>query len=124
MEENIVALSDSLVKAAAWTHNMSVNRMGYSTLQLVTGQAVMVPGITTGNETNKIMTDSEVVMRTMENLMKITSEFWESDMRKKLKECLDVRIQEYQHRGDYIEGDMVWWSVSGVRVYTFTLMET
>ena len=42
MEENKVALSDSLVKAAAWTHNTSVNRLGYSPLQLVTGQAVMV----------------------------------------------------------------------------------
>ena len=103
-----MALSDSLVKVAAWTHNTSVNRLGYSPLQLVTGQAVMVPGLTTGNEATKSMTDSEVVRRTMENLMKITSKFSDSDMWRKLKECQDVRVQEYQHREDYMEGDKVW----------------
>ena len=36
MEENKVALSDSLVKAAAWTYNTSVNRLCYSPLLLVT----------------------------------------------------------------------------------------
>ena len=47
MEEHKVALSDSLVKAAAWTHNTSVNKLGYSPLQLVMGQAVTVPGLNT-----------------------------------------------------------------------------
>ena len=37
MEEKKVPLSDSLVKATAWTHNTSVNKLGYSPLQLVTG---------------------------------------------------------------------------------------
>ena len=74
-EENKVALSDSLVKAAAWTHNRSINKQGYSPLQLVTGQAVIVPGLTTGNVATEIMMDSEAVKRTMENLMKITSKF-------------------------------------------------
>ena len=32
MEQNKVALSDSLVKAAAWTHNMSIKKLGYSPL--------------------------------------------------------------------------------------------
>ena len=36
MEENKVALSDSLGKAAAWTHNTNMNRVGYSPLTLVT----------------------------------------------------------------------------------------
>ena len=74
-EENKVALSDSLVKAAAWTHNRSINKQGYSPLQLVTGQAVIVPGLTTGNVATESMMDSEAVKRTMENLMKITSKF-------------------------------------------------
>ena len=30
MEEKKVPLSDSLVKAAAWTHNISVNKLGFS----------------------------------------------------------------------------------------------
>ena len=75
MEEQKVPLSDSLVKAAAWTHNTSVNKLGYSPLQLVTGQAVVVPDLTTGNVVTESMTDSEAVRRTMENLMRIISEF-------------------------------------------------
>ena len=77
MEEHKVAMSDSLVKAATWTHNTLVNKLGYSPLQLVTGQAVTVPGLTTGNLVMDSMTDSEAVRRTMENLMQITSEFCE-----------------------------------------------
>ena len=75
----------------------SINKLGYSPLQLVTGKAVMVPGLMTGNVATKSMLDSEAVRRIMENLMKITSEFWESDMTKKLKEYQDVRVYEYQH---------------------------
>ena len=40
LEEKKIALNDSLVKAAAWTHNTSVNKLGYTPLQLVTGKAV------------------------------------------------------------------------------------
>ena len=40
--------------------------------------------------------------------MKVTSEFREADMRRKLNECQKVRVQSYQHRGNYIEGDKVW----------------
>ena len=107
MEEQKVSLSDSLVKAAAWTHNTLVNKLGYSPLQLVTGQAVTVPGLTTGNIATGSMAESEAVRRTMENLMRINSEIQESDMRRKLKDCQEVRINEYQHRGNYLEGDRV-----------------
>ena len=72
MEEHKVSLTDSLVKAAAWTHNTSVNKLGYSPLQLVTGLAVMILGLTTGNVATESMTDSEAVRRTMENLIKTT----------------------------------------------------
>ena len=36
MEEKKSSFLDSLVKAAAWTHYTSVNKLGYSPLQLVT----------------------------------------------------------------------------------------
>ena len=93
MEEEKVALSNSLAKAATRTHNTSVNKLGYSPLQLVTGKAVTIPGLTCGNVATESMTDSEAVRRTLENLMKITSEFRESNRRKKLNECQKVRIQ-------------------------------
>ena len=59
--EKKTSLTDSLVKAAAWTHNTSVNKLGYSPLQLVTGKAVALPGLTTGNLATESMTESEAV---------------------------------------------------------------
>ena len=75
LEEKKTSLSDSLVKAAAWTLNTSVNKLGYTPLQLVTGKAVSLPGLTTGNVATESMTDSEVVQRTIELLNKTISEF-------------------------------------------------
>ena len=98
-----------MVKAAAWTHNTSVNKLGYTPLQLVTEKAVSLPGLTTGNIATESMTDSEAVQRTLELLTKTTQEFRESEMRKKLKDCQGVRIQAYQHMRDYVEGDKVWY---------------
>ena len=63
----------------------------------------------TGNVATKSMLDYEAVRGIMENLMKITSEFWESDITKKLKECQDVQVYEYQHWDNYLEGDKVWY---------------
>ena len=54
------------------------------------------------------MTDSEAVRRKMEKLMRIKSEFCESDMSRKLRDCQDVCVNEYQHRGNYNKGDKVW----------------
>ena len=109
MEENKTPLTDSLVKAASWTHNTSVNKLGYSPLQLMTGKAVTLPGLTTGNEATESMTDSEAVQRTMENLAKTTSEFRKADMGHKLRECQGIWVQAYQHLDEYIEGDLVWY---------------
>ena len=59
MEEKKTTLSDSLIKAAAWTHNTSINKLGYSPLQLVTGKSVTLPGLTTGNVITESMTECE-----------------------------------------------------------------
>ena len=61
MEEKKVHLSDSLVKAVAWTHNTLVNKLRYCPLQLVTGKAITLPGLTTGNVATKSMSDVEAV---------------------------------------------------------------
>ena len=84
---------------AAWTHNTSVNKLGYSPLQLVTGKAVTIPGLTTENLASESMSDSEAVQKTMENLTRIISEFREADMHQKLKNCQKFRTQAYQHFG-------------------------
>merc|ERR1712002_1251367 len=82
MEDKRTPLTDVLVKAAAWTHNTLVNKLGFSPLQLVTGKAVSIPGLTTGNEATESMTDAEAVQRMMENLTKTISEFQEADKQK------------------------------------------
>ena len=109
MKEKKTALTDSLVKAAVWTHNTSINKLGYSPLQLVTSKSVTLPGLTTGNVSTESMTDCEAIQRTIETLNKTVSEFCEADMKRKLKECQGIRTQAYQHLGGNIEGDRVWY---------------
>ena len=92
MEEKKTALTDSLVKAAAWIHDTSINKLGYSPLQLVTGKLVTLPGLTTGNTEKESMTDCEAVQRTMENLNKVVTEFREADIKRKLKEYQDLEM--------------------------------
>ena len=75
MEELKTPLTDSLVKAVAWTHNTLINKLGFSPLQLVTGKAVTLPGLMTGTEASENMTDSVAVQRTMANLTRTVSEF-------------------------------------------------
>ena len=76
-----------------------MNKLGYSPLELVTGKAVTIPGLTTGNVATESMSDSEAIQRTMENLAKIISKFREADTHKKLKDCQRLRTQAYQHQG-------------------------
>ena len=75
MEEKRVPLSDSLVKAAAWTHNTSVNKLGFSPFKLVRGKAATIPGLTTRTVATESMTDAEAVQRTMGNLTHVISKF-------------------------------------------------
>ena len=53
MGERKVTLNDSLVKAAAWTHNTNVNKLGYTLFQLMTGKSCNLPGLTMGNEASE-----------------------------------------------------------------------
>ena len=87
MKDKKTPLTDALVKVAAWTHNTSVKKLGYSPLQLVTEKAVTIPGLTMGNEVIENIADSEAEQPTLEIIMKTIAEFCEADIRKKLKEC-------------------------------------
>ena len=84
MEEKRTPLTDSLVKAASWTHNSSVNKLGYSPLKLVAGKVVTLPGLTMGNVSTESMTNCEALQHTLETLTRTVSEFCEADMKKKL----------------------------------------
>ena len=48
-----------LVKAASWNHNIRINKLGYSPLQLATEKAVIIPGLTIGNLATESMIDAE-----------------------------------------------------------------
>merc|ERR1712098_418274 len=100
--------TDMVVKTAAFTHNTSVNKAGFSPLQLVTGKAANIPGLTMGNEGSKSLTDAEAVSRIMETRLKVTQEFREAETKKKLKDCQKIPVRSYQHQGDYIAGDKIW----------------
>ena len=51
MEEKKVVLTDSLVKAAVWTHNTNIDKLGYTPLQLVTGKSFA--GFNYGESSNR-----------------------------------------------------------------------
>ena len=108
MEDKSVGLTDVLVKTAAWTHNTNVNRAGYSSLMLVTGKAVSIPGLTMGSEESESVKDAEAVRKIMETIHKVTKEFREAETKVKLKECQGVRVRSYQNQDNYISGDKVW----------------
>ena len=84
-------LSDVLVKAASWTHNTGINKLGYSPLPLATGKAVSISGLTIGNVATESMTDAEAVKKIIQTLTKTMVELRETDM-KKLKECQRVKV--------------------------------
>ena len=100
---------ESLVKSTAWTHNTNVNKHGYAPLQLVTGKACNLPGLTMGNEATESVLDTEAVQKVIEEFLRTQEEFRKVEMRLKLKDCQDVRVREYLHRDRYVEGDKVWY---------------
>ena len=108
MEDNKTGLTDAVIKTAALSHNQNVNKAGFSPLQLVTGKAANIPGLTMGNEGSESLTDAEAVNKIMETRYKITKEFREAETRKKLKDCQGIRVRNYQHQGKYITGDKIW----------------
>merc|ERR1712240_782985 len=108
MEDKKTGLTDAVIKTAAFTHNTSVNKAGFSPLQLVTGKAANIPGLTMGNEGSESLTDAEAVNRIMETRSKVTQEFREAETRKKLKDCQKIPVRTYQHQGNYIAGDKIW----------------
>ena len=46
-----------------WTHNKSINKLEHSSLQLATGKAVMIPGLTMGSVATESMTNAEAVKK-------------------------------------------------------------
>ena len=60
---------------AAWTHKSNVSKLGYFPLQLVTGKAVNIPGLTIGDEATDSLFYLESVKKIMERHFTILREF-------------------------------------------------
>ena len=93
LEENKQKLTDVIIKTAAFTHNTSVNKAGFSPLQLVIGKATKIPGLTMGIKYSKSLIDARVNNKIMETRSKITQLFREAEPRKKLKDYQKIPIR-------------------------------
>merc|ERR1711873_247772 len=107
LEDSKDKLTDAVMKTAAFTHNTNVNKAGFSPLQLVTGKAANIPGLTMGNEGSESLTDAEAVNNIMETRHKINKEFREAETKTKLKDCQGIRVRKYQHQRNYVAGDKI-----------------
>ena len=117
-EKGKEVLNNDLVKAAAWVHNTNINRLGFCPLQLATGKAVTIPGLTTGNVATESVTEAEAVKNTIDRMRKLVEEFRTADMNKKLKECLNMKVFKYQHKKPYKQGDEVWYQYKDSKAWT------
>ena len=61
--------------------------------------------------------DAEAVRRILETIQKTTVDFREADMKRKLMDCQDIRTRGYQHQGNYIEGDKIWYQYKDASVW-------
>ena len=53
----------------------------------------------------------EAVQRVIERLLRTQAEFREAEMQMKINDCQGVIVRDYQHRGQYLEGDKVWFTI-------------
>ena len=70
LENKITQLNDFLVKVAAWTHIMSVNKLGYISLQLLTSKFCNIPRLTMGNKVTESVLDTDAVQKIIERLLR------------------------------------------------------
>ena len=71
--------------------------MGYSPLHLVTGKAVVFPGVTVGNLSTDSLCENEVVRRIVERHPKVTEEFRKAEYLNKLKQASNTRVKSFQN---------------------------
>ena len=108
-ENNDITLTDAVSKAA-WCHNTNITVKGYAPLQLLTGKAVTVPGITNGNiATDSVISQSEAVRRHIENQKEINKKYREIEYGDKVKIALNSRNASFNNYL-YDQGEKVFTS--------------
>ena len=83
-EDKKISLQQA-VNMAVWTHNTNINWLGFDPLTLVTGKAVVFPGIKDGDIASKSFYDSEAVRKIMERHTKIAKWFREPEYEDRLQ---------------------------------------
>ena len=113
MEENCSMTLEEAVSKAVWCHNTNTTVKGYAPLQLLTGRAVTIPGITNGNvATESPISESEAVRRHIDNQRKINEKYREVEYGEKLRVALNTRNAAFN---DYLynQGEKVFYQHKG-----------
>merc|ERR1712237_88344 len=86
------------------------------TSQLVTGESIVLPGLTSGNVATESLYDYESIRRIMERHHEMTTEFRQAEFTKKLRKAKDTRSKGYE---DTIlkEGDTVFYQNKGKKTW-------
>ena len=77
------ALTQEMVNRASWTHNTSINVLGFSPMLLKTGVAATIPGVTMGDMSTEEIPRSDAVMQLMEDHFRVQAEYRMAEVRKK-----------------------------------------
>ena len=98
LEEDAKIDLQKAVDMAVWTHNTKVNRLGFDPMTLVTGKAVVFPGISGGDLATESLYDSEVIRRLIERHTLITKRFREAEYGDKLRKAAIIQNRVLNNR--------------------------
>ena len=94
-EDKKVGLREA-VDMASWTHNTNVNVLGFQQLQFMTGNSVMIPGLTMGNIAMNSVCDDKMIRNIMKRHYLMIREFREVKFSKKLWKASKTRMKGYK----------------------------
>jgi hypothetical protein len=121
------------VEMVSWTHNTNTNILGYCPMTLVTGKAIVFPGISTASIATESMFESKSLRIHMDRHQEVLKQFRDSEFSSKLKHASkqrknkteDIKYQEndwvfYQYRDkkDW-RGPVQVFCHRGVNVFVF-----
>ena len=108
-EDNPKASMKELLKAALFTKNMMVNKEGYSSYQIVTGNQPRIPGVPYNDPpANEVETSSEAVRRKLTNMFGTREKYMKAENDRRIKTALNSRIPAPKLE-KYEEGEEVWY---------------
>lgn len=111
-DDSSLSLEDA-VSAASWCHNVCVTKNGFSPLQLLTGRAIVLPGVLDGNlATESFISESDAVRTHIELIKKAQEIFRKKEYGDKLKLAEKTRISCFNNI-IYKKGDRVFYQDQG-----------